>query len=60
MPPGLDPLRSAPPHHRELAFGTGLAALIEGLRTVLAGVSRGGGATRQPRRALGAYARRAG
>ncbi|ESP96854.1 regulatory protein [Streptomyces sp. GBA 94-10 4N24] len=47
LPPGLDPLRSAPPHHRELAFETGLAALIEGLRAMLAGVSRGdGGATR--------------
>ncbi|MFB8409847.1 TetR/AcrR family transcriptional regulator [Streptomyces albidoflavus] len=46
LPPGLDPLRTAPPHHRELAFETGLAALIEGLRAMLAGVSRGGGATR--------------
>ncbi|MFF8564402.1 TetR/AcrR family transcriptional regulator [Streptomyces albidoflavus] len=47
LPPGLDPLRTAPPDHRELAFETGLAALIEGLRAMLAAVSRGaGGATR--------------
>ncbi|AGI91792.1 MULTISPECIES: TetR/AcrR family transcriptional regulator [Streptomyces] len=47
LPPGLDPFRAAPPHHRELAFETGLAALIEGLRAMLAQVSRGaGGATR--------------
>ncbi|MEU5358459.1 TetR family transcriptional regulator [Streptomyces sp. CAI-21] len=47
LPPGLDPFSAAPPHHRELAFETGLAALIEGLRAMLAEVSRGaGGATR--------------
>ncbi|MDI3344758.1 TetR/AcrR family transcriptional regulator [Streptomyces albidoflavus] len=47
LPPGLDPFRAAPAHHRELAFETGLAALIEGLRAMLAEVSRGaGGATR--------------
>ncbi|MFE6601669.1 TetR/AcrR family transcriptional regulator [Streptomyces albidoflavus] len=47
LPPGLDPFRTAPAHHRELAFETGLAALIEGLRAMLAEVSRGaGGATR--------------
>ena len=43
VPAGLDPLRTAPPHHRELAFETGLAALIEGLRAMLAGLDRGPG-----------------
>ncbi|WP_121843591.1 TetR/AcrR family transcriptional regulator [Streptomyces sp. S5] len=43
LPPGLDPFRAAPAHHRELAFETGLAALIEGLRAMLAEVSRGAG-----------------
>ncbi|MFD6044912.1 TetR/AcrR family transcriptional regulator [Streptomyces koyangensis] len=43
LPAGLDPLRATPPHHRELAFETGLSALIEGLRATLAGLDRGHG-----------------
>ncbi|CAM5518168.1 MULTISPECIES: TetR/AcrR family transcriptional regulator [Streptomyces] len=48
LPAGLGPLRCAPPHHRELAFETGLAALIEGLRATLAALRRepGGGTGR--------------
>ncbi|GAA2800264.1 TetR/AcrR family transcriptional regulator [Kitasatospora paracochleata] len=35
LPPGLEPLRSAPPDFREQAFETGLAALLRSFRQTL-------------------------
>ncbi|MBC3840846.1 hypothetical protein GXW82_12805 [Streptacidiphilus sp. 4-A2] len=35
LPPGLGPLRNAPPDYRERAFETGLAALIRSFQETL-------------------------
>ncbi|MFH8386063.1 TetR/AcrR family transcriptional regulator [Kitasatospora sp. NPDC018058] len=35
LPPGLDPLLNPPPHHRDLTFEIGLAALIRGFQDTL-------------------------
>jgi hypothetical protein len=35
LPPGLDPILTAPPHVSDLAFETGLTILIRGFEEIL-------------------------